>query len=281
MILFKIVRVAWLVGLLLLLGSCNTLYLGYNNLNWLTRWRLDSYLDLTSEQDRWLNVQLAEHIAWHRKEELPQYVDFLRDIQTKTQDGLTQEEWREGLEKVELGWKRILDRLRPDAAKLLADLDAEQVEELRGEFKEENEEIAERLAEPAAEREEKRRERRQESLEEWFGDWSPEQLQALEGIWQKSRPEVDETKSRLERREKSQAEFFNFLNQQPTQEQAEQWLIGWQRQLQGNDQQNDWQSRYEARILAIDQILTAPQREHALAKLGEYIVEIEKLIAEK
>ena len=90
MILFKIVRVAWLVGLLLLLGSCNTLYLGYNNLNWLTRWRLDSYLDLTSEQDRWLNVQLAEHIAWHRKEELPQYVDFLRDIQTKARDGLTQ-----------------------------------------------------------------------------------------------------------------------------------------------------------------------------------------------
>ena len=281
MILFKIVRVAWLVGLLLLLGSCNTLYLGYNNLNWLTRWRLDSYLDLTSEQDRWLNVQLAEHIAWHRKKELPQYVDFLRDIQTKARDGLTQGEWREGLEKVELSWKRILDRLRPDAAKLLADLDSKQVEELRSEFQEENEEIAERLAEPVAEREEKRRERRQDSLEEWFGDWSPEQLQALESIWQKSRPEVDETKSRLERREKSQAEFFNFLNQQPNEEQAEHWLIGWQRQLQGNDQQNDWRSRYEARILTIDQILTAPQREHALAKLEKYIVEIENLIAEK
>ena len=151
MILFKIVRVAWLVGLLHLLGSCNTLYLGYNNLNWLTRWRLDSYLDLTSEQDRWLNVQLAEHIAWHRKEELPQYVDFLRDIQTKARDGLTQGEWREGLEKVELGWKRILDRLRPDAAKLLADLDPDQVEELKSEFQEENEEIAERLSEPVAE----------------------------------------------------------------------------------------------------------------------------------
>ena len=280
MILFKIVRVAWLVGLLLLLGSCNTLYLGYNNLNWLTRWRLDSYLGLTSEQDRWLNVQLAEHIAWHRKEELPQYVDFLRDIQTKTRDGLTREEWREGLEKVELGWKRILDRLRSDAAKLLADLNPDQVEELRGEFQEENEEIAERSEEPIEDREEKRRDRRQESLEEWFGDWSPEQLQALESMWQNSRPEVDETKSRLERRERSQAEFFNFLNQQPTQEQAEQWLIGWQRQLQWNDQQNDWRSRYEARILAIDQILTAQQRDHALAKLEEYIVEIGKLIAE-
>ena len=103
MILFKLVRVARLVGLLFLLVSCNTLYLGYNNLNWLTRWRLDSYLDLTSEQDRWLNVQLAEHITWHRKEELPQYVDFLRDIQLKARDGLTQEEWRAGLEQVELG----------------------------------------------------------------------------------------------------------------------------------------------------------------------------------
>ena len=141
MILFKIVRVAWPVVLLLLLGSCNALYLGYNNLNWLTRWRLDSYLDLTSEQDKWLNVQLAEHIAWHRKEELPQYVDFLREIQMKARDGLTLKEWREGVGRVELGWNQILDRLRPDAAKLLAELGPDQVEELRSVFQEENEEI--------------------------------------------------------------------------------------------------------------------------------------------
>ena len=280
MILFKIVRVAWLVGLLLLLGSCNTLYLGYNNLNWLTRWRLDSYLDLTSEQDRWLNVQLAKQIAWHRKEELPQYVDFLRDIQLKARDGLAREEWRDGLEQVELSLERILDRLRPDAAKLLADLDPDQVEELKSEFEEKNKEIAERLEEPIEDIEEKRRERRQESLEEWFGDLSPEQLQALEDIWLKSHPEIDRIQSRLERRERSQAEFLNFLNKRPTQEQAEQWLIGWQHQLQENDQQNDWRSRYEARILAIDQILTTQQRDHALAKLEEFIVEIKKLIAE-
>ena len=95
------------------------------------------------------------------------------------------------LEQVELGRERILDRLRPDAAKLLADLDPDQVEELKSEFQEENEEIAERLEEPIEEREEERRERRQESLEEWFGDWPPEQLQALEGIWQNP-AEVDE-----------------------------------------------------------------------------------------
>ena len=280
MILFKIIRVAWPVVLLLLLGSCNALYLGYNNLNWLTRWRLDSYLDLTSEQDKWLNVQLAEHIAWHRKEELPQYVDFLREIQMKARDGLTLKEWREGVGRVELGWNQILDRLRPDAAKLLAELDPDQVEELRSVFQEENEEIAERLEEPTEDREERRRKRRQESLEEWFGDWSPEQLLALEGIWQKTRFEVDETKFRLKRRERSQAEFFNFLNQQPDQNEAEQWLIGWQHKLQGKDQQNDWRSRYEATVLAVNQMLTVQQREHALAKLEEYAVEIEKLIAE-
>ena len=84
----------------------------------------------------------------------------------------------------------------------------------------------------------------------------------------------------MKRRERSQAEFFNFLNQQPDQNQAEQWLIGWQHKLQGKDQQNDWRSRYEATVLAVNQMLTVQQREHALAKLEEYTVEIEKLIAE-
>ena len=280
MILFKIFRVGWLVGLLLIQGSCNTLYLGYNNLNWLTRWSLDSYLDLTSDQDRWLNVRLAEHIVWHREEELPQYLNFLRDIQAKARDGLNPEELREGLEQVDLSWNRLMDQLRPDAAQLLADLKPDQVDELRDVFREENEEIAERLEKTTEEREEKLRDQRQESLEEWFGDWSPEQLQALEGIWQTTRHVVDATQLRLERRERSQAELFNFLNLQPDQEQAEKWLIAWQHNFQAKDQQNDWRSRYEARILAIDQILTAQQREHGLAKLAEYAVEIEKIIAE-
>ena len=280
MILFKNFRVVWLVGLLLVQGSCNTLYLGYNNLNWLTRWSLDSYLDLTSDQDRWLNVRLAEHIVWHRKEELPQYLNFLRDIQAKARDGLNPEELREGLEQVDLSWNRLMDQLRPDAAQLLADLKPDQVDELRDVFREENEEIAERLEKTTEEREEKLRDQRQESLEEWFGDWSPEQLRALEGIWQTTRHVVDATQLRLERRERSQAELFNFLNLQPDQEQAEKWLIAWQHNFQAKDQQNDWRSRYEARILAIDQILTAQQREYGLAKLEEYAVEIEKIIAE-
>jgi len=280
MILFKIFRVGWLVGLLLIQGSCNTLYLGYNNLNWLTRWSLDSYLDLTSDQDRWLNVRLAEHIVWHRKEELPQYLNFLRDIQAKARDGLNPEELREGLEQVDLSWNRLMDQLRPDAAQLLADLKPDQVDELRDVFREENEEIAERLEKTTEEREEKLRDQRQESLEEWFGDWSPEQFRALEGIWQKTRHVVDATQFRLERRERSQAELFNFLNPQPDQEQAEKWLIAWQHNFQAKGQQNDWRSRYEARILAIDQILTSQQREHGLAKLEEYAFEIEKIIAE-
>ena len=147
MILFKIFRVGWLIGLLLIQGSCNTLYLGYNNLNWLTRWSLDSYLDLTSDQDRWLNVRLAEHIVWHRKEELPRYLNFLREIQAKARDGLNPEELHEGLEQVDLSWNRLLDQLRPDAAQLLADLKPDQVEELRDVFREENEGYAKLVTE--------------------------------------------------------------------------------------------------------------------------------------
>jgi hypothetical protein len=279
MIVLKIIRTSWPLALLLL-SSCNTLYLGYNNLNWLTRWKLDSYFDLTSEQDEWLNVQLAKHISWHSRKELPLYADFLREIQLKSQDGVTVEEWREVVEQVELGWNRLADRLRPDAAKFLADLDSEQVEELRSVVENENEELEERLKESMEEREAKRRERREENLEEWFGELSPEQLRAFERSWLEIRPKLNVTKSRLERQKESQRKFFNLLDQKLNAEQTERWLIQWQSHLQDNDLQNDWRSQYESRALAIDQILTDDQRKHALLKLEAYALELDKLISE-
>ncbi|MGA1600322.1 MAG: DUF6279 family lipoprotein [bacterium] len=268
----------WLGGVLLLSSGCSSLSLGYNNLNWLIRWELDSYFDLTSEQEAWLKTQLAAHIEWHRREELPQYVAFLREIQQRAGDGLTAEEWRGGIVRFEQGRARLMDRLRPDAAAFLAGLTPQQLEHLREKMEEENQELAERLQEPREKRREERREETLENLEEWFGKLSPEQQTAFGEIYDRTASQEDPTENRLERRQRTQQEFLALLEQNPAPEQASEWLWAWQRGWSQASGSSDWRTRYEERMLAMDALLTPSQREHAARKLEGYALDLEKLI---
>jgi dihydrodipicolinate synthase/N-acetylneuraminate lyase len=76
----------WLgiIGLLagaLLLGGCSAVRLGYNNAPDLTYWWLDSYMDFDSPQSVRVRADLQALQDWHRKEELPQYAEFIKGLQ--------------------------------------------------------------------------------------------------------------------------------------------------------------------------------------------------------
>ena len=66
-----------LPGLLVLLVACSGTTLVYNRLHILLPWYLGEYVDLDREQGRYLDRQLAPYLDWHRREELPRYIDLL------------------------------------------------------------------------------------------------------------------------------------------------------------------------------------------------------------
>lgn len=74
-------RIIGLLALLAVLAACSAIKLGYNNLDSVTYWWLDSYLDLTDEQTPRVRDDLARLHAWHRSEELPRLGALLRDIE--------------------------------------------------------------------------------------------------------------------------------------------------------------------------------------------------------
>lgn len=53
----------------------------YNRLDWLIPWYVDGYVDLTRAQRQALQEQLSPWLAWHRDEELAQYLVLLDDIE--------------------------------------------------------------------------------------------------------------------------------------------------------------------------------------------------------
>jgi len=67
--------------LLVLLGGCSSLKLGYHNAPTITYWWLDSYIDFNDAQAGPVRERLAALHAWHRQNELPAYADLLQRMQ--------------------------------------------------------------------------------------------------------------------------------------------------------------------------------------------------------
>ena len=63
------------------LAACSAIKLGYNNLDEISYWWLDSYVDFTDEQAPRVREDLARLHAWHRNEELPRLAALLQAME--------------------------------------------------------------------------------------------------------------------------------------------------------------------------------------------------------
>ena len=71
-----------LAGLLALgLAGCSTVKLAYNNLPELSYWWLDGYLDFDDSQAPRVRAELERLLAWHRRNELPRWIELLQQAQ--------------------------------------------------------------------------------------------------------------------------------------------------------------------------------------------------------
>jgi hypothetical protein len=70
-------RIIGLLGLALGLAACSAIKLGYNTLDDVAYWWLDSYVDFTDEQASRVREDLGRLHQWHRASELPQFATLL------------------------------------------------------------------------------------------------------------------------------------------------------------------------------------------------------------
>lgn len=209
-----------LVLLLALLGlaACSRLELAYRNLDRLIEWKVDDYLSLDAAQSDWLSARLDAHLAWHCRNELPRYLDWL-DQQRPLLTGSPAPEQLEGpLAETRLLLQPTLARLAPDAARLLAGLSHTQVDELEAELAAERRRLHERyLGGSREERLEERMERAAARLEWWLGPLHPQQRAYLR-FWA-TRQEAS-VRPWLEFREHWQARLLEELRRAPPAERA-------------------------------------------------------------
>ena len=129
--------VAWLC-----LAGCSV-QIAYNNLDRLARWSVSDYVDMSDAQRAYFDARFGELWAWHRRDHLPQYADFLDDFSARLGDPTSEAEMQALVDRV-IGWADEIEaRSMPMAAELLASLNDDQVARLAAGLEQSNRELAE------------------------------------------------------------------------------------------------------------------------------------------
>ena len=135
-----------IVVAMLTLSGCS-IKMAYNNLDRLIVWGVSDYVDLTSEQKEVLQTELASLMAWHRRNHLPAYAEFTKELAARSTDEITIAKMTEVNEQFEFWMAEVEEKFTPLIIRMMADLSDEQVASLPEKMRKSNDDLAEPEAE--------------------------------------------------------------------------------------------------------------------------------------
>lgn len=269
----------WLIAGLLLGCTVNT---GYRYADWLLLWKLDRYFDLTVDQKAFLKERLRAFLLWHRKEALPGYLAFLKQVEEKARDGLTRDEVEWAFTAYQHLRAELFERIVPEGVVFLRLVDDRQIRHLERTFQKDRGEALELLEKTAEARLSQRAIETVRLLRDWLGPLTEEQEERI-SQWSLALPDLQRAK--LEYQVHRQQEVLHLLRSRPGPETLTRHLHDWlmhpifdappaYRTL-AERMRKDVQSM----VLSVDRILTPEQRAHALTKLQDLIDDVHELAA--
>lgn len=144
--------------------------LAYDNAAPMLTWMVDDYLDLSATQKEWVRQRLIRAMDWHRESELPHYRDFFQRVAQQAEGPIPVAELQRAHAELYVRYHQALERVLPDAAELLSQLDAEQVEHLQNKLEDNDRRfLMESTKGKVDERRRKQAGRWLEHLESWVG----------------------------------------------------------------------------------------------------------------
>ncbi|MDN2482728.1 DUF6279 family lipoprotein [Vibrio agarivorans] len=174
----------WL-GLILLcvfLSGCGIRFL-YNNVDWLVIEYLDDHVELERDQEEWLSNKVAILSEWHRRHEIPHYIEHLDQLISLDLATFSSQDLAIQKRQFQQHGERLLSEIEPKVLILASQLNDEQVNQFmknlrvrHGKYQDKyqdlnEDEIRQRYAERIA-----------ENLEQWLGDLTKEQ-EVLIQLW--------------------------------------------------------------------------------------------------
>lgn len=165
-----------LIALFAVLAGCSSLRLAYNNGDTLLYWWIDGYIDLTSEQKGWVKKDIDELFHWHRKTQLHDYVQILKNAQRQLNAGPTQADLQNDFDEIKNRTQLLLFKALPELADLARSLEQDQIATLERKFATNNADFRKKNMKGDREAQQKFRfKKSMEQFELWFGNFTQEQ----------------------------------------------------------------------------------------------------------
>ncbi len=264
----------------LFLAACSVSRLAYNNATPLLIWKIDDYVDISGSQREWVRNRLHEAFAWHRSAELPEYRRFVEWAIARTTGTIRVEDAREAWRRLRAYYDRTVDRVLPDAAEFILQLDAGQVAHLEERFGRDNRRFIRENRGSPEERQARATKRLVDQFEDWVGRLERSQRNL---IAERVRTFPDLGELRLADRRARQAAFVRLVREKPPRERMVEGL----RELLVETQ--SWRDPAYARKLRereeavfalvsdLSATMTGRQREHLHRKMRGYSRDIATL----
>ncbi len=125
---------ALLVCISSLLCSCSSIQLGYNQADFLIKWWIDDYIDLSSDQVRFYDQAFPAVAKKHRQEELPKALQKLRILRSKLDQPLMIDDGVMLVKDIQSFSRNSVNLLLEDASTLAFMLKANQMVHMENAF---------------------------------------------------------------------------------------------------------------------------------------------------
>ncbi len=135
-------RLARIIVLLILvagLAACSAVKLGYNNLNSVAYWWLDSYVDFNEQQAPRVREDLERLQQWHRSEELPRFAQMLRAMEQLAPNDITPAQACAFVDEIRTRLRALADHAEPAVVALATGLQPQQLRHLEHKYEKNNE----------------------------------------------------------------------------------------------------------------------------------------------
>jgi hypothetical protein len=255
---------------------------GYDQADSIAAWKADEYFDFDASQKNEFRLRFERLHAWHRREQLPDYAQFLAAVKHRAQQPVTREDAVWLIEGVKARYHTFATRGSRDAAEVLATLSADNIRALKHQWERDNRRFVRehRLEGNSEERRHAALEHALKQIREWTGSLTLEQEEHISAL-QAEIPLVQHL--RHQDRLRRQREFLQLLelrgDKRDFETKLRHWLIHWD-QGRAAEYARLQAETYEKRVafyLAIERMLIPRQRTAVLDRLQNYIDDFQRL----
>ncbi len=179
MIATRILQLYLVLILFIILEGCSTVKLVYDYDYWYVLHKIDSTFDLEASQEELCKQYIKQFHSWHRKKELPKYIDYLKRIRLLIEMGFDQDQLDQVYSRFDQLRVNSTIKLIPLASDFLTKLDRTQINRLEKVFINENKEIEDQIAMVSSVKQEKLFKKTEARVEDWIGTLTEKQIRMI------------------------------------------------------------------------------------------------------